>query len=117
MGVKQIETRNWATAYRGPLLIHASKSKAGRVMMTHAMIQAHITDFNDLPFGAIIGQATLTGIVAPGQQQLPAAMLRQLTLEEQAFGDYEGKYCWLLEEAITFEEVIPATGHLGLWEF
>jgi len=118
MGVKKIETRNWTTAYRGPLLIHASQSKAGAELAAAGLFKKYISSFKDLPFGALIGQAILTDIVRTEALDLPDHLLNQLTLEEKAFGDYGfGRYGWLLEEAETFEAPIPAKGQLGIWEF
>ena len=113
MGIKKIETRNWATAYRGPLFIHASKTKAGKVIAKKPSIAEHIPDFDALPMGAIIGQVTLVDIVTAAA--LPG-FSEALTLEEQAFGAYAVKYCWLFTDPVMLEDPIPATGRLGLWE-
>jgi hypothetical protein len=41
-----------------------------------------------------------------------------LTLEEKAFGDYSaGRFAWLLEDPVPFDEPVPVKGSLGLWEF
>ena len=116
MGIKQIETRNWATGYRGPLLIHASKGKSGKLIAQNASITTHIPDFTALPFGMIIGEVKLVDVIPTSQLQMPAGLLADLTLEEQAFGAYAGKWCWMLEEAVMLDELIHATGRLGLWE-
>ncbi len=50
MGVKQIETRSWRTDYRGPLLIHASKGKAGEIFAQDAPFKKYIPNFKQLPF-------------------------------------------------------------------
>jgi len=114
MGIKKMETRNWTTAFRGELLIHASKSTAGKIFMTAPSISQHIQNFSSLPRGAIIGQATLKDIIRissiPEQEDI--------ILEENAFGDrQQAKYHWLFEAAVLFDEPIPATGKLGLWEW
>ncbi len=62
MGIKQIETRSWSTAYRGPLLIHASKGKAGEIFAQDAPFKKYIPNFKQLPFGYIIGKVTLTDV-------------------------------------------------------
>ena len=117
MGHKRIETRAWSTQYRGPLLIHASKGKVGREVALAALIRQYIPDFYALPFGAIIGQVSLVEIVRFGQEDESDAALPGLTLEERAFGDYRsGRRGWILEDAVEFEEPVPAKGSLGLWE-
>ncbi len=54
IGVKQIETRSWSTAYRGPLLIHASKGKAGKIFAHEPPFKKYIPDFKQLLFGFIM---------------------------------------------------------------
>jgi hypothetical protein len=118
MGHKKIETRSWTTAYRGNLLIHASKGRAGAAIAATPLFQQHIPDFSTLPFGAIIGEARLVDILRIEETGLPEEHMAQLTLEERAFGDYHaGRFAWMLEDAVIWDEVIPATGRLGLWEW
>lgn len=116
MGVKKIETRTWTISYRGDLLIHASKSKAGRSFIALPSVSQYITSFNSLPLGVIIGQARLVDIVPAISEPLSAD--EDPVLEENAFGDRQKvKYHWLFEEAVLFDSYIPATGRLGLWEW
>ncbi|HUC81091.1 MAG TPA: ASCH domain-containing protein [Flavisolibacter sp.] len=118
MGRKQIETRSWQTAYRGPLLIHASMGKKGKILATSPPFSTYISDFDALPFGAIIGQVELEDIVPVEQLLYSTQKLAALTLEENAFGDYtKGRYAWLFTEAVMFEETIPVKGGLGIWKY
>lgn len=121
MGIKQIETRAWQTAYRGPLLIHASKGKAGETFAHEAPFEKYIPNFRQLPFGYIIGKVTLTDVIRIGTGPLTHTtddLMNKLTLEEKAFGDYTaGRYAWMLEEAIKFDTPLGARGSLMLWEF
>jgi hypothetical protein len=48
---KKIETRLWSTPYRGPLLKHASKGKAGVILANDLPLKKYMSDFNKLPFG------------------------------------------------------------------
>src|SRR5687767_12341860 len=117
-GAKKIETRSWQTAYRGPLLIHASKGKSGALLATEPPFKNFIPDFTKLPFGAIIGTVELVDIVRITFLGCSNERLNRLTLEERAFGDYtESRYAWLLEDAATFEKPIPCNGALQLWEY
>ena len=106
MGVKQIETRSWSTAYRGPLLIHPSKGKAGEIFAHEPQFKKYIPDFKQLPFGYIIGKVTLTDVIRIGTGTLfntSDEMMNKLTLEEKAFGDYTpGAFCRLLQIPISF---------------
>lgn len=118
MGVKTIETRSWGTKYRGPILIHASKGKAGNIFAEEPAFKKYIKDFKRLPFGAIIGHATIKDVIRIENLYLPDELINKLTMEEKAFGDYsEGRYAWLLEEHYEFEIPIPARGTLSIWEY
>ncbi|MER3471573.1 MAG: hypothetical protein C4330_09610 [Chitinophagaceae bacterium] len=45
-------------------------------------------------------------------------MINKLALEKRAFGDYtKGRYAWMLEEPIAFEEIIRVKGSLMLWNY
>ncbi|CAN5647508.1 hypothetical protein BH10BAC3_BH10BAC3_06840 [soil metagenome] len=118
MGLKTIETRSWATQHRGSILIHASQGKAGSIFALEPAFKKYISDFNKLPFGAIIGIVSITAVVAVTQTGLPDHLMAQLTMEEKAFGDYtSSRFAWLLADAVMFEYSIPARGMLNVWDF
>lgn len=118
MGHKKIETRRWSTKYRGELLIHASMGKAGGLLAKEPPFTKYITDFNSLPFGAIIGKVILEDIVPVDHLTISTAAINQLALEEKAFGDYTaGRYAWILTDAIAFTTAITASGKLHLWDY
>ena len=121
MGVKQIETRSWSTAYRGPLLIHASKGKAGEIFASEPPFKKYIPDFKQLPFGYILGKVTLIDVIRIGTGVLfntSDEIMNKLTMEEKAFGDYTpGRFAWLLQDPILFKTLLAAKGNLTLWEF
>jgi hypothetical protein len=116
-GAKKIETRSWNTAYRGPLLIHASKGKGGAAIAAEPLFRKFIPHFGSLPFGAIIGKVLLRDVVRIPELGLPPELIERLTLEERAFGAYAaGRYAWILEEPLLYDEPVPAKGSLGLWD-
>lgn len=114
LGHKKIETRSWTTAYRGPLLIHASLGKSGKAFARFPEIRQYIPEFDTLPFGALIGEVFLEEVIrfdGAGDD-----FLQSITLEERAFGDFSaGRYGFVLKDAVAFEEPIPAKGRLGIW--
>jgi hypothetical protein len=116
-GVKKIETRSWTTGYRGTLLIHASAGKAGKLMAERKVIRQYIPDYTSLPFGYIIGQIQLTDILRLSELRLSPEEIDKVSLEENAFGNNGSRYAWLFSDPEAFDEPIPATGRLGLWEF
>lgn len=99
LGEKPIENRNWPTRYRGPLLIHAGKSRA--------WLGDYDERIYNLTFGAIVGICTLADCVKLAD--LPA----HLVGHEHA----SGPWCWLLEDIERFEMPIPCNGAQGLWEY
>jgi hypothetical protein len=117
-GHKKIETRSWQTSHRGLLLIHASLGKKGSILANESPFKKYISDFNMLPFGAIIGSVILDEILPVEQLYFSDHMLEELTLEEKAFGDYsKGRYAWMLSQSEIFEQPLPARGSLALWEY
>jgi hypothetical protein len=118
MGFKKIETRSWQTGHRGTLLIHASLGKKGKALANELPFSRYVADFDALPFGAIIGQVELEDIVPVEQLFYSSEKLAALTLEEKAFGDYtKGRYAWVLNDPVMFEEIIPVKGGLGIWKY
>lgn len=118
MGIKTIETRSWRTPYRGELLIHASAGKSGGLVAREKVFRKHIPDFNALPFGAIIGKVILVDVLPVETLFMSDDMINKLTMEERAFGDYsKGRYAWMLEEPMIFDQPIPVKGSLSLWNY
>ncbi len=122
-GFKEYETRSWATKYRGPIAIHASK---GFPRVAKALLgleddadepMPHIRGTmnrppEEMPTGAILGIVNITDC------QETWAMMRQefISEGEHAFGDWEpGRYAWKLEGVIWLSRPVPAKGSLGLW--
>ena len=98
-GAKRIENRTWGASYRGPLLIHAGKSRA------------RLGDYGEgeppesaLTFGAIIGRVTLVDCVAFD------------TAPPDVRGDRfaEGPWLWLLADPVPLEP-FPMPGQVGLY--
>lgn len=102
-GKKQIETRSWATSYRGPLVIHAAKGYP-----PYAQRFAHGISFilpQDLPLGALIGRVELVDI----KRTEEVAPLISET--ERDYGDYSaGRFAWIFEEAEAFANPEPYKG-------
>ncbi len=66
------------------------------------------------PTGAIIGKADLVNCVLIDEQT--SALIRKQNPDEYIFGDFTpGRYAWVMENAVLFDEPIPASGKQGLW--
>lgn len=119
IGAKRIETRSWATKYRGPLAIHASAKTSRRQRLlalsrpiADALIEAGVIlpeDEPDIPVGAIICVCDLVDVIKISADNIPPE-------PERSFGDYTpGRYAWHLANVRVLPRPIPAKGRLGLW--
>lgn len=139
VGAKKIETRSWATAYRGPLAIHAAKGlgpvggKDGLLTLCEQPpFHEVLRDAGDLlPRGAILATCNLAAIYRiPATTQhvsrrlpschplasYPVVLPPFSDDPERAFGDYTpGRYAWLLEDVQHLDTPIECKGALGLW--
>lgn len=142
IGAKKIETRSWATHYRGPLAIHAGKRLSG---MTELQFQALCSEspfeaplINEL--GYSVRFSRLVKQTGRFETPYPPTIFRSLPRgqviaivdlvdcfefdgtndppePEYSFGDYTpGRYGWRLENVRRIEPV-TVKGALGLWEW
>lgn len=130
IGAKRVETRSWATSYRGPLAIHAAKRwdeavRAAAIANHHiavAMSAVGLTAWDVLPRGAVVAtcelvdcQPTASGVTLDGW--IAGGVLWELTPYERAFGDYTpGRYAWLLADVKPLPTPIPMRGAQGLFD-
>lgn len=110
-GEKLVENREWPTRYRGPLVIHAGKSRA---WLEPEDMQDFANAGDPLVFGAAVGVARLVDC---------------LHIDRIHRGDYDavypwlrthnhtnGTWCWVLADVRRFDPV-PWSGAQGLWDF
>ena len=120
-GQKEYETRSWATAYRGPIAIHAAKRPVRRTI--DALDAGNAWDtlerFESLfpapgeSTGAIVGTAILTGC-----NLIDEAFVAKLTIQERALGDFSlGRYAWEFQKMVPVDPPVPVKGMQGLWEW
>lgn len=100
LGEKVIENRTWPTIYRGPLLIHAGKSKNWLEADDKA-------EYPEMVFGAIVARAELYDCVR----------VQDLLAAYKDDPHANGPWCWLLRNVERLPQPIPHKGALGLWEF
>ena len=132
IGVKRIETRSWATSFRGPLAIHAAKTfpKSARDLcgddqFTFELVKGGYMRPDELPRGAVIATCRLVGckmIISMPTVAFNRPDVRYYTEgmseQEKAFGDYTpGRYVWILEDVKILPEPIPEKGHQRLWNW
>lgn len=120
-GAKRVETRSWATRYRGPILIHASAGmpKLNRDLFVSDPFSSTLRHINHLDRGAIIGRAVLKEVLTV--ELLVGEFSRypgRYGLHEWQFGDYTpGRFGWVLGDVEEFAVPIPAKGQLGIWNY
>lgn len=110
LGLKSIETRGWATSYRGPLAIHAAKRWAGdqrefgRIEHTLGRLPARV------PLGAIVAVCTLSDCLSTYDLRCEVGSI------ERIYGDYrDGRYGWVLTDIRPLPEPIPFKGAQGFF--
>lgn len=123
IGEKKIETRNWKTDYRGPLLIHAGKKVnicSSKGVFKKVLEQQGYTK-ETLPTGLIIAKCNLVDCVKIVQAGVIYGSLSngmEVSGNEYQFGDYQvGRYAWLLENIEPIIPPIPAKGKQRLWDY
>jgi len=124
---KRYETRSWETMYRGPLLIHSS---AGLPKWVYDLCHAYNEFFDPwfdmagpldrLPRGCIVGKVDLVDchyINRKFECDL-FGFDHSRNIREWHFGDFEhGRFAWFCNNAVAFDNPIPAKGRLGLWNW
>jgi len=118
IGAKKIETRSWATKYRGELAIHASKNYPGKFKKLEqqepfysALRPGGVYAYPELYCGKIIAVVKLVDCVSITLDNIPPE-------PERSFGDYTPeRYAWILEDVRLLPEPVPVRGRLGLWEW
>jgi hypothetical protein len=122
LGAKQIETRSWRTAYRGPVAIHAAVGmppirrgermtlgdwEVERDSARSLLLRGPISHPYRLPLGAVVAVAYLVDIL-PTSECVPGA--------DESYGDYSaGRYAWCLSSVSPIRRAVPAKGALSLW--
>lgn len=119
IGAKRIETRSWATQYRGWVGIHAAKGFPGWARETcldppfaEVLVEDRIQSPDELLRGHVLAVVYLSDVI-PTERVMMRTMM---TGRELVFGDYSpGRFAWLTDSRVQLAHPIPAKGRLGLW--
>lgn len=130
---KRVETRSWATSHRGNIAIHAAKGfpKDARALcrqpiFAEVLERAGYNHPDDLPLGAVIATCNLISVkqmnelhVFPACQSYTTHQRTwPLNEQERAFGYYAvGRWMWLLDAIVKFNQPIPARGYQRIWNW
>lgn len=99
---KTVENRSWRTDYRGPLLIHAGKSRT-------YLNDRDETVYPGMTFGAIIGRADLYDCRRAGDVRLD--LMRPIERNH-----VHGPHCFMLRNVVAFGRPIPWRGKQGFFD-
>lgn len=112
--VKKIETRSWATSYRGELYIHAGVHKLSKKDERAYRLSLHIPG-HTLHYGEIFIKCNLIDCV-----KIDAEYAEKVKKEDPLnyeCGNYTlGRYAWILTD-IEYITPIPAKGRLSIWNY
>jgi hypothetical protein len=130
LGFKRIETRSWATRYRGPLVIHAARTTiAESLMQSDAALWQRILPgrsslrvaFQSLPRGAAVALVDLVDCVSTNDRDVLRAACRAAGGSwhptEPELGNYErGRWAWILRDVRPLSRPVPMRGYQSLWD-
>lgn len=118
IGAKQIETRHWPTHYRGPIAIHAAKTRdhadyfVGDTILQPVFADAGISNVSHLAFGCVVATCELLRCVRVEDVRDGLSPL------ERRLGNYsDGRYAWRLANVVRLKKPIPAKGKQGFWNW
>lgn len=104
-GDKPIENRSWPTSYRGPLAIHAGKSRAW-------LGDDDERKYGPFIYGAVVAVADLVACLNIRDAWQWPADHKWLAAHEHA----NGPWCWVLDNIRRLPTPIPARGAQGLFD-
>lgn len=114
-GAKRVENRRWPTDYRGPLAIHAGKSKEWLEVGDGLVDETYGIALAEMSFGAVVAIAELVACIHVDAIRSPLFVhpdVAWLKTHEHT----EGPWCWVLDD-VRRVDPIPASGQQRLWDF
>lgn len=118
-GWKTIETRHWATAYRGPIAIHAAKRwTREQIFFVRRCWELGIPTPVVMPLGVIVATAHLEAIRPTDDLRVDLANTAVLRRSRELYlGDFgPGRYGWLLRHVRQVHPHLPFVGRQGLFD-
>ena len=118
-GIKEYETRSWATKYRGPIAIHAAARDVFDTLEQIAIPtalkikEALRCEWAEMPRGAIIATGELVDCI-----EITPSFSASLSQDERDLGHFApGRYAWKLANVHLLPDPVPAKGKQGLWNW
>lgn len=115
-GDKRIENRTWPTMYRGPLLIHAGKSRQWLTDDGPDLDprENYGVPLAEMQFGAVVATARLANCVKV--DAIHSGKYNDIYPWAQNHEHAEGPWCWVLEQVVRLPQPIPYRGAQGLFD-
>ena len=120
LGLKKIETRRRKTRIRGRIAVHAALRPPDPEIINALMRMPGVADVlleyfkYGFPLGEIVGNARLADC-CPIDELYDT---RYATHKEMRLGDWtEGRFGWIMESPVLFDDPIPAAGRQGFWNW
>lgn len=108
LGLKRYETRGWTTLYRGPLAIHAAKTRKG-IQVAGADVLELVAGETML-FGSVVAVCDFDGVVETDGAR------GAMDSRELLVGDWgEGRHAWRLSRVAPLRAPLYIRGRQGLW--
>jgi activating signal cointegrator 1 len=123
-GLKPIETRCWATHYRGRIAIHAGKRQVDPEVL-HPRIRAALRNLPPPVYSAIIGTVDVVDCIEVTGAAPCAGRFRiqghgtgyDYPADVFHFGNFaDGRFAWILENPRELARPIPCRGFQTLWD-
>lgn len=113
---KRVENRRWATSYRGPLLIHAGKSREWLNLDEEEICdETFKIPLKEMVFGAIVGVVDVVDCFELDEGLSRAeAYVRRPWLADH--GHCEGPFCHVYANCRRFAKPIPYRGAQGFFD-
>jgi hypothetical protein len=120
LGIKPVENRSWGTDYRGPLLIHQSRTwdqdgymwvldQAAKLKIALSTFETILLASKAARGSGIIGMVHLDEVLGPRRR------LRHCKEPSEWWRDLD-QFGWYVRDALNFETAIPYRGQLGLFD-
>lgn len=113
-GEKRVENRTWPTNYRGPILIHAGKSRQWLQLDDEDFDERYSMHVSQMAFGAVVAIADLVECASYGRIELKDFDRDYPWLREHEHT--EGPWCWILANVRRLPKPLPARGAQGLFD-
>lgn len=114
-GIQQYHVLDWATDYRGRILIQAANQSVDEDKLHqifHGIAHPNLREFQpDLTRGNVLAIATLTDCIWITDRFIQSQSSNELVCEDWQLGDY----AWKLTEVCYLTEMVSAPTKSGLW--